>query len=77
MYCSEDQGSRVDAVAQAGGSRPVGEHVAEVGVATAAQYLGAAHAMADVRFRGDVVRLDRLPEAGPAAAGFVLGLRAE
>ena len=68
----EIQRRRVDAVAQPGRPRPVGEQVAEVGVAARAQHLGAAHA---VRFV-DPLRhrrlVDRRMEAGPAGSRIEL-----
>ena len=52
----EVERQRVDAVAQAGGLRAVGEDVAEVAAAAGAGDLDAAHAVADVLVGGDVGR---------------------
>src|SRR5262245_38690149 len=51
--------------------------MAEVGVATAAMHLRAAHAVAVIRFGRHVFLVGRLPEAGPAGAGIELVIRAE
>src|SRR5690606_32776711 len=66
-----------DAVTQPGGRRPVREHVPEVGVAACAEGLDASHAEAAVRSLGYRIRHRRLVEAGPAAAGIVLGAAVE
>src|SRR5262249_22829594 len=56
---------------------PVLEHVAEVGVATAADHLHAAPEPAVVLDQTDAILLDRLPETRPPRAGVVLGLGVE
>src|SRR5690606_30907035 len=73
----EAQRRRVDAVAQAGGRRPVLEDVAEMRIAGRAQHLDAAHAMARVHAPRDPALVDRRPPAGPAAARLVLALGCE
>src|SRR5262245_48666749 len=48
--------------------RAVVEHVAQMGVATAAHHFGAAHEETVVREQGHVVVGNRLPKAGPTRA---------
>src|SRR5262249_11437405 len=74
----EAKRSRVDAITQAPAIlRPVIEDMAEMAVAECRAHLGADHAVGPVAQLLDVGRLDRLREAGPAAAGFVLVRRRE
>jgi hypothetical protein len=44
--------------------------MAQMRIAPGTQHLGACHEVAVVLFNADGTRLDRLPVAGPAAAGF-------
>src|SRR5690606_24988797 len=67
----------VDAVAQAGWLRAVLEDVAQVGAAVGADDLGAPHEPAVVLFFANVLRLQRFPKAGPAAARIIFRTRAE
>lgn len=71
----EAQGDGIDAVAQAGGPRPVLEDVAEVGVAPRAEHLRAHQAQAAILAQDDAVRRDGPEVARPAGAGFELGVR--
>src|SRR5687768_7194079 len=65
------QGDAVDAVAQAGRRRAVGEHVAEVSAAAAAVHLGPHHAVGAIH--GGLDRsLERLEEARPSRAALEL-----
>src|SRR5258706_3544395 len=69
----EIERSRVDAIPQPGGSRPVVESVAQVRIALRTQHLYAAHAVGAVDPRFDVRVVGRLPETGPAGARIELG----
>lgn len=51
--------------------------MAEVGIAAAAQYLGADHAVAPVRNRGDVLFGDGTEKAGPTSAGVEFPVRSK
>src|SRR5690606_18631041 len=68
---------RVDAVALSGRSRAVIKQVPQMRAAVRAAHLGADHPVAAVLAQLDVLLIDRIPEARPAAAGLVLRLRAE
>jgi hypothetical protein len=67
----------VDAVAQAGGRGAVVEDVGQVGVALAAQRLGAAHEQAVIGLGAHVLRGGRRPETRPAGTGLKLFVAAE
>jgi hypothetical protein len=67
--------SGVDAIAQAGRVRAIGEDVAEMASATGAGDLGASHAMAAVFVLFDVLLIKRIVKAGPAATGVEFGFR--
>jgi len=67
----------VDAVAQAGRGRTVGEDVTLMAAAAGADGLGPGHAVRPVDDRRDVVLADRLGKAGPARAALELGAGAE
>src|SRR5262245_17517686 len=69
----ELEGDPVDAVAQAGGRRAVGEHVAQMAAAAAAMHLGAHHAVAAVLGGLHGAGLGRV-EARPARTALELGL---
>src|SRR5262245_13087852 len=69
----EREGDAVDAVAQAGGRRAVGEHMAQVAAAAAAVHLRAHHEVAAVLGGLHGARL-RIVEARPAGAALELGL---
>src|SRR5258706_9384442 len=73
----EAQRRRVHAVAQTGRTRPIWEHVAQMGAAVAAPRLGAGHAVALVDLLLDCVGTERLEEARPARSGVELRLRRE
>ena len=73
----EHQRSRVDAVAQAGRFGTVFEDMAEMCITATAQDFSALQPMPGILFLRDAVRLIRLPEAGPAAAGIVFHHRIE
>src|SRR5262245_9121359 len=73
----ELQRCRVDAVAQPRGLGTVVEHVPEVGVADGADHFGPVHEKSVVVLGSNVCRIDRLPIAGPAAAGIELVRGAE
>ena len=73
----EAQSGFVDAIAESGGRRAVVEHVAQVGVAQAAQDFGAVHEEAVVGLGVDVFGGDGRGVAGPAGAGIELGGGAE
>ena len=77
LFVLEGERGGVDAVAQAGGSRAVGEDVAEVAAAAGAGHFDAAHAEAAVLVLDDGFRLGGDHEAGPAAAGVELGAAEE
>src|SRR5918996_4796219 len=68
---------RVHAIALPGGLGAVGEHVAEMGIAPAAQHLGAHHEMAAVGLVGHGFLAQRREEARPAGAGIELGISIE
>src|ERR1039458_1124114 len=70
LFRRESQRGGVDAVAQSGGLGAVFENVAQVGVALAAQRLGAPHGQAVVGFRAHVLLGGRRPETWPAAPGL-------
>ena len=70
-------GSRVDAVAQAGGRGAVREDVAEVAAAGGAGNLDPPHAVAHIFDLGDVLGHPRLPEARPAGARVEFFVRLE
>src|SRR5215204_4364353 len=72
---AERGGVDAEALARRGGS--VVEYVSLVGAADGAVYLRAAHEEAAVLLRLDVVFVERLPEARPARAGIVFGVRRE
>src|SRR4051794_10176554 len=67
----------VDAIAQAGRVRAVGEHVAEVAAAAGTQHLGALHEEAAVGLLVDRLFGGGRRESGPAAARVVLGVGGE
>src|SRR5439155_13608506 len=69
-FRKEFQCGRVQAVAQAGGRRPVREDMAEMAVAAHAAYLGARHPPAAVGDFADMVRVERPGEARPAGAAL-------
>src|SRR5262245_11918141 len=69
------QRDTVDAIARAGGFRPVGEDMAEMRIARRAADLGAAHEPRAVLVLAHGVRLGRRPEAGPAGAGIEFCIR--
>src|ERR1017187_6942185 len=71
------QRSRVDAVTQAGGVRAILEHMAEMGAAARTVDFGARHAMGLIHMRVHPLGRHGQPEARPARAGVVLGIRAE
>ncbi len=71
------QRRRVDAVAQSGRRRAVGEDVAEVGAAVVAGDFGAQHAEAAVDVLVDQFFVVRRVKTRPAAARIELGLGAE
>src|SRR5260221_5204489 len=73
----ELQRGRIQAVAQPRRLRAIGEDVAQVGVAAAANDLGPHHEMAFIGHERDAVVVERLPETRPAGAGLELGLRVE
>src|SRR5688572_16686568 len=73
----ERERSRVDAVALAGWIGTIVEHVAKMGVAAAAQHLGAAHEVTIVLIGCDVLRRRGLPEARPTGTGIKLVIGAE
>src|SRR5664279_5620448 len=68
---------RIDAKAQSGGFWAVLENMAEVGVAIGAAHFDAIHAELVLVAVFEHIFADRLPEAGPAGAGFELGFRIE
>ena len=72
-FAGEVERGGVDAVAQAGGTRAVGEDVAEVPATTGAGDLDAPHAVAPVLVLSDGFGAGGDHEAGPAAAGVELG----
>uniref|UniRef100_A0A0N4Z8I6 DNA helicase n=1 Tax=Parastrongyloides trichosuri TaxID=131310 RepID=A0A0N4Z8I6_PARTI len=63
---------RVDAVAQTGRRRAVGEHMAQMAAAAGAADLGADHAVAGVADLAHVRLVERREEAGPAGAALEL-----
>src|SRR5262245_36282666 len=67
----------VDAVAQAGRLRAIGEDVPQMAAAAPAMHFGALHEMAAVGLRLDGVARHRGVEARPAGAGVELGVRIE
>ena len=69
------QGSRIDAIAQAGGRRAILKHVALVGAAQRAFNLHPVHPAAVVWLAHDIFPGHRLEEAGPPGAGIEFGLR--
>src|SRR5271157_2242896 len=73
----ERKGRRVDAVTQARGSGSVVEHVSQMSIAGAAEDLGTGHPHAAIILGADVLRIYRLPEAGPACSGVELRGRIE
>src|SRR5690606_12376154 len=72
---NEVQRGRVDAVAQPGRRRTVGEHMPQVRITARAAGLDAAHAMAEVFVLGHGFDVHGRVEARPAAARVVLGVR--
>src|SRR5579864_1542819 len=73
----ELQRDRVDAIAQPGRRRAVGEDVALVAVAAGAAGLDPDHAVADIAHGDHVPLVERRVEAGPAGAALELGVVAE
>src|SRR5512147_1227885 len=73
----EAQRGRVEAVAEAGRLRPVGEHVAEVGAGVLRADLGAEDPEGDVASLLHVRLIERLREAGPARPRVELVERGE
>lgn len=63
----KSQSEAIDAIAQAGGRRPVGKHMAEMRAATAAMHLGACHPMRVIDRGGDGA-VERIEKARPAGA---------
>ena len=53
------------------------KQMAEMSSAVAAEHFCSFGEKADVFFQGDMADIDRFNEAGPAGAGFELGLGAE
>src|SRR5271154_617089 len=68
---------RVHAITQSGRLGPVIKNVADMSIAAAACNCGAQDAKAEITLLDHVVLRYRLPEAGPAGTGFVLGFRIE
>src|SRR6185437_11089611 len=73
LLAREGERGGVDAVAQAGGARAVGEDVPEVAAAARAGHLDAAHAEAAVFVLLDGGGIGGDHEAGPAALRVELG----
>src|SRR5689334_17875966 len=71
------QRRRVDAIAQAGRPRSVGEDMAEMAGAFRAQHLGADHAVGMVLLLVDMAIDGGRSEARPAATGIELGVGLE
>src|SRR4051794_77721 len=67
LFWLELQRSRVDAVAQAGRPRAVGEDMAEMAAAFGAEHLGADHAVGRIVLLVDMALDGGLREARPAA----------
>src|SRR3954463_12338505 len=71
------QRRRIDAIALAGGRRPVLEDVPEMSAAAAAMHLDPLHPVARIAIRSHRARIPRPREARPAAAALELFLGAE
>ncbi len=71
------EGCRVDAVPLSGGLRAVVEEVPQMGPALVTHHFGPAHPEAVVGRQMNVSILHHVVEAGPAAAGFKLGVGVE
>ena len=67
----------IDAVTQAGRTRPVGKYVPKVSAALAADDLRSGHSVACVFFSLDTFVLDGFIEARPARAGIIFCIRIE
>src|SRR5437899_2213865 len=67
----------IDAIAQAGRLRPVLENMAQMATAIVAMNLGPYHEMAAIGGGCDGFLLGRCPEAWPAAATVIFGVRCE
>src|SRR5208337_5121195 len=76
-FLFELEGRRVDAVTQTRGSGAVVEHVSQMSIAGAAEDLGTGHPQAAIILGANVLRIYRLPEAGPTRSGVVLRGRIE
>ncbi len=68
----ENKCGGVYAIAQSGRFRAIVEDMTEMGFASVTKHLDAFHAMSGVHPFDHTIRLMRLPEAGPATAGFKL-----
>ena len=71
------QGDRIDAVAQAGRTGPIGKYMSEVSAALAANDLSPGHAIACVFFSLDAFVINWCIEAGPTGTGIILRIRIE
>ena len=72
MFVQRQRGG-VDAKAQSGGLRTIGEYVPEVRAALFAAHFHARHAVTGVGARHDVFGFIGLPETRPSAAGIEFG----
>ena len=73
VFGVKPHGHAIDAIAQAGGRWPMGEHMAQMRVAARAGHLGAHHVMGAVFMLFDHVIGQGRIKAWPAAARFELG----
>src|SRR5690606_32342958 len=77
LFRLEGERRSVHAIAQAGGLRPVVEHMPQMGIAIGAADFGARREEGTVLVLGHRAGLDRLIEARPAGAGIVFGFGTE
>jgi hypothetical protein len=68
------QGSRIHAVAQAGGRRAIVKHMAQVGPTVGAMHLGTGHPEGAIDLSFNILRGDRLPKTGPTGSRIVFGI---
>ena len=72
MAVFECHSHRIDAVAQTGGFRTIGEHVAEMGTTLGTKNLSAHHAQTLILSHDDGIAVDHLVKARPATLGIKL-----
>jgi len=77
LFRNQFQRCRIDAISQACRLRPIGEHMAEVGITAGTADFDTQHTVAAVFAAGNPLFGRRVPITGPARAGIELGFGTE